>query len=115
MDAVEKQVTFDLAKKELEPMLLGGEVLAAAAGASLEHAIGSVGLTDKRLIFRGKDLKEKTLSIGLGKISQVRTELGGWLSNSYLIVEYSGGEVKLRLHGKDACKAFGDALTLATL
>jgi Bacterial PH domain len=109
------EVSMKLALRDLEPMLLPGEVVSLAVSANLDDAYGAVGLSDKRVLFRGKGMKEKTLSIGLNKIGQVRAELGGFLTNSYLIIEYSGGEVKLRVHGKDECKAIGQAVTLATL
>lgn len=109
------EIATMLAKRSLEPKLLPGEKIAFAVGADYEQTVGSVAVTDKRLFYAGGGMKEKTLSIGLSKIGQVRAELGGWLSNSYLIVEYTGGEAKLRVHGKDECKALADALTLATL
>jgi len=115
MQQIAIEVLTKMALKDLEPMLLPGEVVSVAVSANLDDAYGAIGLSDKRVLFRGKGMKEKTLSIGLNKIGQVRAELGGFITNSYLIIEYSGGEVKLRVHGKDECKAMADAVIVATL
>jgi Bacterial PH domain len=114
-----QQIAIDLltkkAAEELASKLLPGEVIKIAFPAQYGHAFGNVALTDKRVYFHGKSTKEETASIGLSKISQVKTELGGFFSSTYLTVEYSGGEVKLRMFDNDMCKALGDAVTFATL
>lgn len=95
--------------------LLPGEEITTAVGADYELNYGNVALTNKRIYFKGSGLKKTTATIGLSKISQVKSELGGMLSNSYVIIEYSGGEAKFRIHGKEEAKHFSDSVNLAIL
>lgn len=101
--------------KKFDGLLLPGETVTHAVGADHDITVGALALTDKRVIYAGANLKKKNVSIGLSKISQVKYELGGFISNSYIILEYSGGEAKFRVHGKDETKYMANAITLATL
>lgn len=100
-DAILRKFYIEKADKKFAGKMVEGEhIVAALSSARLNDSFGTLALTNKRILFKGDGVTMEMVSVALSKVGQVRNQLGGSLSNSYIFVEYTGGDMKFEVNDR---------------